>query len=408
MVEVTRTVIHLGNFADGIPDIDPNGTGDAENAAALVGRVFTPATMSIQTVTYSDGSSDGRVNFDGAVGPGGEFLRYDLGSGLVSEQVDQGVMYRVNILLANGTTLTPSAFIFQTPSGETFFTEFTTSLDNLDIVSITPTAVENSFFSRMNTNASVDNTTVCFAQDTEILTLYGLRSVQDLLPDDAVMTTDGVARRVVAIYRTPADPSGSLASVRFDTGSLGPGTPRKPLIVTANHRMLCASRLVARMFGLPEVLVPAKRFVGLPGITHVPASAQAEFHHLELDTHSVICANGAMTESCIIGPVALRALPKTLRQEWSFRDQPALRYPVPKGHKQRQFVQRLVRNGLPVIDGPSLQQYDAQLRSGIAVHPRLRLAKGNRVRFSMIDAGVANRRHSDSPNAALWPSSHRP
>ena len=78
MVAVIRTVIRLGNFSDGIADIDPDGTGSTENAAALVSQTFTGATMSVETITYSDGNNDGFIDFDDTVGPGGTILRTTL------------------------------------------------------------------------------------------------------------------------------------------------------------------------------------------------------------------------------------------------------------------------------------------------------------------------------------------
>lgn len=368
MVDVTSTVIRLGNFSDGIADIDPDGVGDPENAAALVGQTYTGATMSVETITYSDGNNDGFVDFDGAVGPGGEYITYDLGSGPVSESVDQGVWYNVDILLGDGSTLSTSAFIFQTPSGETFLTEFTSTapLDNLDIQSITPTGIVNSGFSRTYTTNSVDNTTVCFARGTEILTPDGPRPVEDFLPGDIVQTTDGVAQKVVAMYRLPAEDVAANPPVRFEKGALGGETPRKPLVVTGNHRMLCASRLVERMFGCSEVLIPAKRLVGLPGISLCAEGSATEFFHLELETHSVICANGALTETCLIGHVALRMLPKVLRMARLDEDRTTPRYPVPKGHRQRQFVRRVEANGHSLIERSALERYFRKLDNGIA------------------------------------------
>ena len=358
MVDVTRTVIRLGNFSDGIADIDPDGINQAENASALVNQTFTSATMSIETITYSDGNNDGFINFDGTVGPGGDYVIYDLGTGPVSEAMDQGVWYDVDVLLENGSTLSTNALIFQTPSGETFLTEFVNSLDNLSIQSITPTSVNNAYFARTSTSESINNSmVVCFARGTEILTPDGPHPVEDFLPGDAVLTTDGMARTVVALYRTPPDPAGTSPAVRFEIGALGDNVPSRPLIVTANHRILCASRLVARMFGSPEVFIPAKRFVGLHGVGNDLAPARLEFFHLQLETHSAICANGAFTESCLLGPVAAQVLPETLRNMRREQDIEALRYPVPAGHKQWKFVRRLAKNRHPVIERQAYQHH---------------------------------------------------
>lgn len=348
MVDVTRNVIRLGNFSDGIADIDPDGTGGAENANALVGQTYSGATMSIETVTYSDGDSDGFVDFDDTVGPGGDYVTYDLGSGPTSETVDQAVWYNVDILLADGSTLSTSALIFQTPSGETFLNEFgSNSLDNLDIQSIPPTGVNNNFFARMATGQSVDSTTVCFGLGTEILTPAGHRPVEAFQPGDLVCTTDGVPQPVVAIYRMRADTEWSERPLRFDVGALGSAMPEKPLFLTGNHRVLCASRLVMRMFGEPRVLMPAKRFIGLEAVDKDERACLSDYIHLELKTHSVILANGALVESCLLGPMVARSLPPLAS---SLNKTAKKRYPVPAGKAQHEFVRRLIKNGRAVVE----------------------------------------------------------
>lgn len=281
MVDVTRTVIRLGNFADGIADVDPDGSGNAEGANALLGQTYTGATMTIETVTYSDWDNDGFVDFDDTVGPSGDYVTYDLGAGPTSESVDQAVWYNVDILLGDGSTLSMSALIFQTPSGETFLTEFSTSLDNLDIQSITPTGVNNAFFARFATNRSVDGTTVCFGMGTEILAPSGLRRVETFMPGDLVCTTDGEAQPVVAVYRTRADTEGADPPLRFDAGALGHGMPNRRLYLTGNHRVLCASRLVMRMFGEPRVLMPAKRFTGLEAVGPDERAGPLDYIHVK-------------------------------------------------------------------------------------------------------------------------------
>lgn len=350
MVDVTRTVIRLGNFSDGIANIDPDGVGGAENAGALVGQTYTGATMSTQQITYNDGNSDGYINFDGSVDPGGDHVTYDTGSGPVSEAVNQGVWYNVDVVLGDGSTLSTNALIFQTDSGETFMTEFVDSFDNLDIRSVTPTSVINDLFSRIDTAASIDNTTVCFGPGTEILTPAGVRPVEDFRPGDLVSTLDGTAQPVVAIYRMSAEAEGADAPIRFDVGALGDGMPEKPLYLSGNHRVLCESRLVERMFQEKRVLVPAKRLVDLTGVQADTTSPRVDYTHLELREHSVLWANGALVESCLLGPVALRSLPRVLQAGMGSQKVAIPCHPVPSGRRQRQLVERLVQNGHPVVD----------------------------------------------------------
>lgn len=350
MVDVTQNVIRLGNFSDGIANIDPDGVGGAENSGALLGQTYTSATMSVQSVTYTDGNNDGFVNFDGSVAPGGDYVTYDTGNGPVSESVNQGVWYNVDIVLGDGSTLSTSALIFQTPSGETFLTEFANSLDNLNIQSITPTAVNNDLFARFDTYESINNTTVCFGPGTEILTPEGPRPVEDLRPGDLVSTLDGAVQPVVAIYRMSALATGAGAPIRFDAGALGDGMPEKTLYLSGNHRVLCESLLVERMFQEPRVLVAAKRLVGLAGVRTETTAPRVDYTHLELAEHSVLWANGALVESCLLGPMTLQALPGMLRRGIAAGQTALPCHPIPSGRRQREFVERLMRNGHPVVD----------------------------------------------------------
>lgn len=356
MVDVVRTVIRLGNFSDGIADIDPDGTGSAEGAGNFVNEIFTPAMMSIETITYSDGDNNGFIDFDDFVGAGGDYVTYDLGAGPTSETVDQSVWFDVDIQLEGGGTLSTSALIFQTPSGETFLTEFASSLDNLDIQSITVTGVNNSFFARMATNNSIENTVVCFGPGTEILTPEGPRDVKSFQPGDMVITLGGEAQPVTSIFRLISHTSEVGAPLCFEPDALGVGMPKRRLMLSGNHRVLCASRLVERMFGARQVLIPAKRFVNCALVSEDRSLERVEYHHLELPEHAIVFANGAPVESCLLGPVALSGIPNIPAAAARAQELPAPCRPVPPGHRQRQFLRRLRKNRLPVVDEAFLEE----------------------------------------------------
>lgn len=347
MPSVTRTVIRLGNTTDdGIPTLDPDGVNSAENASALLGTSFTGATMSVESVTYSTTSN---ISFDGA--SGGNTVTYDNGAGPVAEFVDQAVWYNVSIVLADSSTMNTNALIFQTQSGETYLTEFSSrSLDNLDIASVTPTSVLNSFFASMATNSSVDGTTVCFGRGTQIMTPDGPRAVETFQPCELVSTTDGTPQAVVAVYRTRVDPDKEGEVYHIASSAFGPDMPSAPLWLTGNHRILCASKLVERMFGVPRILVPAKRFPDLKGVSQISEAGECEFFHLELRQHSVICANGALVESCLLGSMAIASLPAILGKPYRDVEPPKTRFPVPNGARQRAFVHRLIKNSRPLVE----------------------------------------------------------
>lgn len=61
------------------------------------------------------------------------------------------------------------------------------------------------------------------------------------------------------------------------------------------------------MFGDKEVLVPARKLLGLPGGTQETASS-IEYFHILLDRHEVVCANGAWSETLLTGPDTCRQI----------------------------------------------------------------------------------------------------
>lgn len=61
------------------------------------------------------------------------------------------------------------------------------------------------------------------------------------------------------------------------------------------------------MFGDKEVLVPARKLLGLPGGTQETASS-IEYFHILLDRHEVVCANGAWSETLLTGPDTCREI----------------------------------------------------------------------------------------------------
>ena len=84
-----------------------------------------------------------------------------------------------------------------------------------------------------------------------------------------------------------------MLPVTFDTGSLGidaagAPVPRRPLVVSPLHAMF-----------LEGVLVPASALVNGRSITQAAAVTRVEYIHLELDSHDVILAEGAPSESFV-------------------------------------------------------------------------------------------------------------
>lgn len=160
----------------------------------------------------------------------------------------------------------------------------------------------------------------CLTRATLVHTSEGPLAVEALRPGMRLHRFEGgfatlrlamskkVSRRDLAAHR-------KLAPVRISAGALGQGLPKRDLWVSRQHRMLVQSPIVKRMFGRANVLVPAIRLIDLPGIFIDESVENLEYFHLLFDTHEVIYAEGAPTESLYLGQEALRALPAAALEE---------------------------------------------------------------------------------------------
>ncbi|WP_050775729.1 Hint domain-containing protein [Roseovarius sp. TM1035] len=150
---------------------------------------------------------------------------------------------------------------------------------------------------------------------TGILTPTGERNVQTLVAGDRVLDTSGAERVVIwaGVTDVDLDPltSNSVAPVRFEVGALGAGHPMRPLKLSPFHHL-----------PVPEpgadgalCLGPALGFVGLPGVRVAHLAGRLAYHHLLLDHHALILANGTPVESLFPCPAMIARLAPELRAE---------------------------------------------------------------------------------------------
>ncbi len=130
----------------------------------------------------------------------------------------------------------------------------------------------------------------CYAGATHILTDRGEVPAEDLGIGDIVVTASGERRAIKWVGRRSyggrflaANPG--VQPIRFSTGSLGGGLPRRDLLVSPDHAMF-----------LDGVLIPARCLVN--GSTIVRDRVErVDYFHVELDSHDVLLAEGAPSES---------------------------------------------------------------------------------------------------------------
>jgi len=141
------------------------------------------------------------------------------------------------------------------------------------------------------------NLVPCYVRGTLIQTNRGEVPVEILAIGDTVVTVSGarrpvrwIGRRAYARRFLAANPGAQ--PVRFRAGSLDPvlggGLPRRDLLVSADHAMF-----------LDGLLVPAGCLVNGTTITLDRGSDRIEYFHIELETHDVILAEGAPSETFV-------------------------------------------------------------------------------------------------------------
>ena len=141
------------------------------------------------------------------------------------------------------------------------------------------------------TGGSLVEQVACYCPGTLIATAEGERPVEDLRIGDVLVTATGqhrpvkwVGNRSYAGRFLAARPA--LQPIRFRAGCLGGGLPRRDLLVSPEHAMF-----------LDDVLVPAWCLVNGSTIVQERGLDRVDYVHVELDSHDVLLAEGAASES---------------------------------------------------------------------------------------------------------------
>ena len=143
-----------------------------------------------------------------------------------------------------------------------------------------------------------ENTTPCYCRGTLIQTQSGQKCLENLKIGDEVVTMSGVARPIKWIGKRSY--GGRFVIGRTDilpvcikAGALDDNIPRRDLWISPHHAMFFAG------YDRDGVLIEAKDLVN--GVTIVQAERveNVEYFHVELETHDVIIAEGALSETFI-------------------------------------------------------------------------------------------------------------
>jgi T5SS/PEP-CTERM-associated repeat protein len=176
-----------------------------------------------------------------------------------------------------------TSFAYDPPSG--IMTLFNAQHSQIGSITFIGSYTQNDFLLQNN-----ELSLLCFLPGTLIATPAGEVPVERLQPGDIVTTLSGAARRITWVgqgsalatrgRRTAATP------VIIRKGAFADNIPHHDLRVTKGHS-----------FFLDGVLVPAEFLVNHRSIEWDDRAQEVAVHHIELDTHDVLLANGAPAES---------------------------------------------------------------------------------------------------------------
>lgn len=133
----------------------------------------------------------------------------------------------------------------------------------------------------------------CYTPGTLIRTPSGETEAGALRIGDMVSTLDGKAMPIVWLGRRSyagrfLAHQAHVLPVRIRANALGEGLPRRDLLVSPCHAMF-----------LEGVLVPARCLINGTSITQDSSVERVDYVHIELETHAVLLAEGAPSESFV-------------------------------------------------------------------------------------------------------------
>lgn len=155
------------------------------------------------------------------------------------------------------------------------------------------------------------NSIPCFVAGTMISTPDGDKRVEDLVPDDLVLTHDNGAQPLRWIGRRVVPAEDNFAPIRIAAGTFG---DHAELLLSPQHRILIRDALAELLFGDTEVLVSAKDLVNDQSVRRMEGG-EVEYVHLLFDRHEVIYSEGLATESFLPGPQTTQSFEREIVEE---------------------------------------------------------------------------------------------
>jgi hypothetical protein len=380
MATTTSDGVYIGNLPTLESGTGVSSTGDpisTASASPLLGTYSRAAGMQFfdDLVFETNSGNDIHIYENNITGQSAATLTYDLGAGPVASDIDTIADVSTNLYDGSGVEIGTGIrwAAIRLENGDTFLvprnnTAVFFSVPR-NIGSIEVTSFNNlGLFRDVLPNPEIQENfnLVCFANGVEIATPCGPRRIENLRPGDLVSTRDHGAQAIRWIgsrrlTRAVLAAHPRLRPICISAGALGPGVPATDLSVSRQHRVFVRSKIMQRMFGAAEALIPAFKLLDLPGCRLAEALEPVTYFHILCDRHEILFANGCPAESLLLGPQARQALSPEAYAEIAVLF-PALvqpdaiavpARPVVAGRRAAAAVSRHTRNRVPLIASPA-------------------------------------------------------
>lgn len=133
----------------------------------------------------------------------------------------------------------------------------------------------------------------CFVTGTFIETDAGEQKVENLSAGDMIVTMDHGLQPIRWIGHTTRVAQGKMAPILIEKNALG---NTRDLLVSPQHRMLIQGWQAELLFGVPEVLTPAKSLMSDQKIRR-KFGGDVCYYHILFDRHEIIFSEGIPSES---------------------------------------------------------------------------------------------------------------
>lgn len=292
-------LIYIGRFSQ----MDTNEANNTIERPELVEGTYKSGDMQNVSVRMTSNYRASQTQEDDVNNQGDAFT-YDLGEGETSSVLDAAGRYAAEIKDSDGDSHKITISVYQTQNGDAFIR----LPDGYNITEIKIGKICGDGYSSITQGASSTSKVVCFCAGTLIETERGAEPVEQLKVGDLVRTMDRGLQPITWIESWTVERTEKTAPVRIRRGSFGDGKPQQDLYVSRQHRLLLRSPIAERMFGALDVLVPAHRLVGLPGVELMLDGGPVTYAHFTCPNHEIIDANGVPAETMLLGKMTLEIL----------------------------------------------------------------------------------------------------